>query len=194
MNECSIDHCSEPAHGRGMCIVHYGRWYRTGNPVPQPRKPQKRKPLAERIWSRVHKTDACWLWKGARSNVGYAQMHLNGKTAYVHRVVYEMLRGPIAEGMVLDHVCHTRHCVNPEHLQQVTNKQNVENRAGAPRHSVIGVRGVSYNKQTGKYYARATEHYKTHREGEYDTVEEAAKAAVLLRRRIFTNSDLGDDD
>lgn len=107
-------------------------------------------PVIERIMRRVDVAgpDDCWIWKGKTTN-GYGQIQRTNRTAdgmeYTHRLVYMQLVGPIADGMDIDHTCHSaavraglcaggpscrhRACVNPAHLEQVTRRENVR-RAG----------------------------------------------------------------
>jgi len=80
--------------------------------------------LAERFWPKVRKTDGCWLWIGAKAN-GYGRVAFNGKVAGAHRVSYEMAHGPIPVGLQLDHLCRTRACVRPDHLEAVTCRENL---------------------------------------------------------------------
>lgn len=74
--------------------------------------------------------DGCWIWTGARSNTGYgiAEQPCScgeaSKPRPAHRVVYEALVGPIPDGLQLDHLCRTRACVNPVHLDPVTTREN----------------------------------------------------------------------
>jgi hypothetical protein len=78
--------------------------------------------LEERFWEKVdkHGTRGCWEWIGARSK-RYGKF--DDKLA--HRVSYELSVGPIPENMTIDHLCRNIFCVNPEHLEVVTQKENV---------------------------------------------------------------------
>ena len=87
-----------------------------------------KKTYEERFWSRVQKTDGCWLWTAGKNNNGYGWFKVNGKMVLAHRFSYELHIGPIPEGLVLDHVkargCTNRTCVNPAHLEPVTIGEN----------------------------------------------------------------------
>lgn len=69
----------------------------------------------------------CWEWTGARNDDGYGRFFLSGNK-HAHRVAYELAVGPIAPGLVIDHLCRNRCCVNPEHMEPVTRAEN--NRRG----------------------------------------------------------------
>lgn len=66
----------------------------------------------------------CWLWCGALTDDGYAKVRRPGRTKYGHRLMYEDVVGPVPEGLVLDHLCRVRNCVNPSHLEPVTSRVN----------------------------------------------------------------------
>lgn len=84
--------------------------------------------LPNRIENKINKQgpNGCWLWMGTIGNLGYGKTEIKGKTCLVHRVVYQHLVGPIPDGLQLDHLCRTRSCVNPKHLEAVTCKTNIQ--------------------------------------------------------------------
>jgi len=99
------------------------------------------------FWRHVERkgADECWLWRAAVSKNGYAPFSIGRSGTPVHRVAYELLVGPIPPGAVLDHTCHSRggcakvgreclhrRCVNPYHLEPVTQRVNVVERTGSP--------------------------------------------------------------
>ncbi|WP_083543622.1 HNH endonuclease signature motif containing protein [Rhodococcus sp. 2G] len=67
----------------------------------------------------------CWRWIARRDRDGYGQFRVNRRTVVAHRWAYEFLVGEIPEGLVLDHLCRERSCVNPFHLDPVTVAENV---------------------------------------------------------------------
>lgn len=83
--------------------------------------------LPERIESKIspEPNSGCWLWTAGTDARGYARIQTGNKPKRAHRVVYEMLVGPIPSGLVLDHLCRVHGCVNPEHLEPVTQKTNI---------------------------------------------------------------------
>lgn len=84
-----------------------------------------------RFWDRVRTDDesGCWLWTGYIRPAGYGEFWVKGKKA-AHRWAYERFVGPIPEGLQLDHLCRVRHCVNPDHLEPVTNWENTRRGVG----------------------------------------------------------------
>lgn len=87
-----------------------------------------RENLLARFLAKVNKTNTCWLWTGSISQRGYGRVRRGGHVGRIipaHRYAYALFIGPIPDGLVLDHICRIRHCVNPEHLQPVTDRENV---------------------------------------------------------------------
>lgn len=82
--------------------------------------------LPERLASKVNIDETgCWLWTACVYPGGYGMYRHNGKLQRAHRVVYTLLVGEIPSGLQLDHLCRVRHCVNPEHLEPVTQRENL---------------------------------------------------------------------
>jgi hypothetical protein len=80
----------------------------------------------ERFWSKVDITDGCWLWTGYVDKLGYARFWVDRETrVFVHRFAYESKIGPIPEGLTIDHLCRVPRCVNPDHLDPVTLRENL---------------------------------------------------------------------
>ncbi len=69
----------------------------------------------------------CWLWEGTINNKGYGSFHVSKErhSAKAHRFSFETFIGPIPDDFVIDHKCRTRCCVNPDHLEPVTNDENM---------------------------------------------------------------------
>jgi len=81
----------------------------------------------QRFWSKVqpmHIYKNCWVWQGSKNNKGYGHFHSNGKNRLAHRYAYELLVGEIPDGLQIDHTCRIRECVNPDHMEVVTSKEN----------------------------------------------------------------------
>lgn len=77
-----------------------------------------------RFSAKVDKTPTCWLWTGNLNPAGYGGFKLARKEVRAHRFAYMALVGPVPDGLVLDHLCRVRKCVNPEHLEPVTLGEN----------------------------------------------------------------------
>ena len=80
----------------------------------------------DRFWSKAEKTDGCWLWTAATQKGGYGRFRLNGRLECAHRVSYELTKGDIPEGLQIDHLCRNASCVNPDHLEAVSQQENIK--------------------------------------------------------------------
>lgn len=83
--------------------------------------------LPVRVNAKIDFTGPCWLWTASKTGNGYGKIWWTAEQRLVpaHRVVYELLVGPIPDGMELDHLCRTPACVNPEHLEPVSHRINM---------------------------------------------------------------------
>lgn len=80
--------------------------------------------LGRRFWSKVEKTGTCWNWKACVYDSGYGYYSIKHIMHRAHRLSYEFFYGAIPEGLVLDHLCYNKKCVNPDHLEPVTVLEN----------------------------------------------------------------------
>lgn len=140
----------------------------------------------EHFWSKVEMADGgCWLWIGGVSAAGYGQMRVGGRsgpTVYAHRFSYELHVGRIPDGLVIDHVCHSqdglclggsscihRRCVNPAHLEAVT---DAENKRRMPR--AICVQGHPYTPENTYVYPNGARRCRTCQHDRYIRNKEGA--------------------
>lgn len=138
---CSFDGCGKSVHNlkRELCELHYARYLKYGDPALTGR-PDLGKTLERRFWEKVDKSGpiparrpdlgACWVWTLPATSHGYGQfIVMRGKRGYprrAHRVAWELVRGPVPRDLDLDHLCRNRICVNPDHLEPVTNEENIK--------------------------------------------------------------------
>lgn len=151
----------------------------------------RRRPITDRFWEKVNKTDDCWLWTAGTDKDGYGRfLTTPGLQVMAHRFAYEQLVGRIPAGMMMDHrkTC-PKNCVNPDHLRPVTSKQNNENRAGANPGSKSGVRGVHWIGNRRLWRATVKHNGKLHVAGYFKNVDDANNAVKELRSDLFTHND-----
>jgi hypothetical protein len=111
-------------------------------------RPKDALPMPERFWSKVEKTDGCWLWTASTfTQRGYGQFAVDGKArTTAHRIAWELTHGPIPKTVngkpsVLMHSCDNRLCCNPAHLRVATQAENLKDMADKGRQrSVLGYR------------------------------------------------------
>jgi DNA-binding CsgD family transcriptional regulator len=80
--------------------------------------------LKERFDDKVDRSDDCHLWKGSTDLNGYGKLNVGGETRGAHRLAYEWEHGDIPDGLMIDHKCNNKGCVNPDHLRLVTREEN----------------------------------------------------------------------
>lgn len=120
---CHVRGCVNPSHLRAITKAENNldkfKVY-----IPVQRK--KKLSLEERIKAKISidGSTGCWTWKGRPSVQGYGKISIFNKVRNAHRVVYEFYKYKIPEGLHIDHLCRNRMCVNPEHLEPVTQKEN----------------------------------------------------------------------
>lgn len=124
---CMVGGCARPHHSRGYCSAHAMRVKTHGDPlasvpIPAPKTPRRR--LMDNV---VFETGTwCWLWTGWVAGNGYGRLGWKGGSVAAHRLAYQLYRGEIDDGLVIDHLCRNRRCVNPSHLEPVTQGENVK--------------------------------------------------------------------
>lgn len=100
-------------------------WLRANGYELPPRPDYRcRRGLQGRFDDKIASRDGCWQWAGATSN-GYGTLWIDGKTVYAHRVSLALVGVEIPAGMDVDHLCRNPRCVNPEHLEVVTHRENL---------------------------------------------------------------------
>lgn len=122
---CSIEGCGGTATRRGWCVTHYSRWYRHGGPLALRGRSRRPAPVAERFWARVQPAWGHWIWTGPCSGP-YASFSIGQQTVLGHRWAWESVNGPIPDGLMVDHLCRVKLCVNPGHMEIVTPRVNGE--------------------------------------------------------------------
>lgn len=150
MRICDKEGCERKHQAKGLCNTHYALQWKKENPINN--NAYARKYMAknaknqvtvehitdrviERFYAKVDKTDECWNWTGATTAArkerpqaparqGYGVLSVNRRPFYAHRLAMLMKQGYLTERLVVDHVCNNSLCVNPDHIEEVTNKQN----------------------------------------------------------------------
>ena len=135
---CSIDGCSLVTHARGWCNKHYRRFKKTGDPLLAARYMDP----AENIKANTERQGDCIVWTGSKNQKGYGRIKIDNVLYSVHRVAWELERGPIPDGMQIDHTCWSRACVRVEHLRLATPSENKRNAQSARVDSETGIRNI----------------------------------------------------
>lgn len=109
----------------------------------------KRGSLAQRFWQNVIPwqlvAKGCWTWQGGTMPSGYGRMNYKRTHVLAHRVAYELIVGPVPVGLQLDHLCRHRNCVNPAHLEPVTQSVNLRRGDMFHRRKTHCIKGHPYS-------------------------------------------------
>jgi hypothetical protein len=97
------------------------------------RKKTELRPVEDRFWEKVDKTDGCWLWNAYTLYNGYGRFSINKKTEYSHRVSWFLEHGEWPNGKHVTHTCDNPTCVRPDHLMLGTVADNMADRNAKKR-------------------------------------------------------------
>lgn len=117
---CGVEGCDQLSTYRYklVCAMHYHRIKVHGS-TSLPERPEDHELLM--LNRSIDPDSGCWNWTGTIADTGYGRV----RKAYAHRVAYEFWIGPIPDGLQIDHLCRNRRCFNPEHLEAVTQRENI---------------------------------------------------------------------
>lgn len=181
MKTCNIEGCERKHVARGWCDMHYQRWQKYGDPLALRNYGDPEADFLARTEPLVGEP-AHIIWTGSANRKGYGVLRVSGRARYAHRFAWERANGPIPDGVVIDHACFERSCVNPDHLRLATPQQNVQSRSGAMPGRGLP-RGVYRNGR--RYVARVGHNGANLYLGTFDTSEEASRAAQTKRAILF---------
>lgn len=189
MTSCEFESCGRPKYANGLCGTHRAMQRKGATLRPLSNSwANKSEPPEVRFWAKVNKQglEDCWEWQGYVGPNGYG--HFVGGPGYgsAHRYSYKIHKGLIPEGLVIDHTCLRKSCVNPRHLRAVTQKQNTENHHGK---SYSKARGVSWYPKLGKWRASVRHLGKYYSLGYHSRWEDARDAAIAKRNELYTHND-----
>lgn len=107
--------------------------------------------VLDRLFARVEKTDSCWIWKGAITSHGYGILEINGRRFSAHRISFLLAGKVIPEGKQIDHLCRVRRCVNPDHMEAVTSRENTLRGLPFRQRKTHCANGHEYTRETSYY-------------------------------------------
>lgn len=126
---CVVEGCSARVRCRERCAKHYNRAMATGELKPTYQR--KNRSADDKFWAMVEPAGPleCWNWRGAVNRMGHGRFVPSGYSGrgaiMAHRWSYQSLIGDVPDGLVLDHLCRNPSCVNPWHLDPVTQQVNI---------------------------------------------------------------------
>lgn len=138
--------------------------------------------LPDRFWSKVipEPNSGCWLWLGYAAPLGYGSFRTGQDMSAAHRVSYLTLVGEIPIGLVLDHLCRVRCCVNPVHLEPVTQKENCRR---SPLIDGASGRAAAHANKRAMTHCRRGHEYAANNLYNYDDGKKYCRACVLINSK-----------
>lgn len=128
-------------------------------------QPSDARPVEERFWEKVIKTNTCWIWTGGKV-AGYGRMWIGSRTdgsrrsIYTHQLSFQLHKGIIPSGMFVLHTCDNPPCVNPEHLylgDALQNGADMRNRERSPKRKWTHcINGHEFNEKNTKIRPNGT--------------------------------------
>jgi hypothetical protein len=124
VTSCTVANCDRKPLALDLCQMHYMRQHRHGTTHRPTHK--------ELFWRNIaaQLKGFCWVWNGRVDKDGYGSFGIwkdgKGTNYRAHRMAYEILKGPIPQGLTIDHLCRNKRCVNPEHMEPVTAVENLK--------------------------------------------------------------------
>ena len=182
MKLCSIEDCTNLSRARGWCANHYQRWRRYGEP-DYPVEKRYNSP-EEAFAARTEWQGACLVWTGGKDSDGYGRIQINYSSVTTHTYAWERENKDIPEGMIIDHRCHNRACVNTNHLRLVTRKQNSWNRDRNSSTNASGHKNI-FILPSGNYRVGIAKDGKLHYYGVYQDLEEALEVRDQELENMF---------
>lgn len=194
-NTCAGPQCARDVWAKGLCNRHYAQ-QREGRPLTALRPMRKPNMSAEETgkWIieqvEVDPDSGCWIWPLALNQKGYGKVNFQGKRWYVHRLMFSIFVGPLADSLVLDHIdCVSRACCNPAHLRQVSQTGNQQNRQKLQVNNTSGHPGVSWDKKNGKWLAKITVGGTTTNLGRFTNLDDAIAARKAAEQKYHPYRD-----
>lgn len=185
---CTFTGCTRGLRSKGLCEAHYKQRLRGAPLTPIAHPFRSRWTLEETIARHSESRGDCLVWTGETEPTGYPHVRVDGRWVRLHRALWEERNGSIPPGMQIDHRCHVRACINVDHLQLATQKQQRENMAGAQRNNKSGIRGVYWRKDERKWEASVQHDKRRYYAGFFDDIADAERAVIAKRNELFTNN------
>lgn len=144
MKICSIEGCGKKLYARGWCEMHYARWHRKGDTSKFEPPPRTLDDLLARFDANVKKTDTCWLWTGCLNSAGYGTLSVDCKSKLAHRLAWDLFKTEKIGSAFVLHLCDVKTCVNPSHLFNGTQADNMADKIRKGRHRFGVLKGVKH--------------------------------------------------